>query len=102
MHDGRTTDFLLDKWIRLTSLAAQFPALHSHCDHIGISVSEVLEAGIHNYLVPRLTQAARGDLDKVTDLIQDIDLLQGTFRPPVVPSKKEELHIKNIKCSCPK
>lgn len=58
LGDGTACSFWNDVWLADDALADTYPALFSHCTNQDATVKEMLESGLRQHLVPRLSQAA--------------------------------------------
>jgi hypothetical protein len=73
--DGTHTAFWMDRWTSGGCLAAQFPALFSHCTRPNATVDVVKTSGLS--LQPRLTGVALAELARLRELIDGLDLRAG-------------------------
>lgn len=74
LGDGRSCSFWLDIWCGDESLADMFPALYSHCIKKEAAVQEMIDLGIQNALVPRLSVQASAELVQAQLLVADSQL----------------------------
>lgn len=72
--DGKSTYFSEDVWLTDQPLSAVFPALYSHAIDSQATVKHLLLNGPLSNLQPRLSCAARAELDCLTALVQDVQL----------------------------
>jgi hypothetical protein len=73
--DGAHTAFWMDRWTSGGCLAAQFPALFSHCTRPNATVAVVKTSGLS--LRPRLTGVALAELASLRELIDGLVLRAG-------------------------
>ena len=71
--NGEQTSFWMDVWLGDDALADRFPILFSHCKQKDVSVKDVLDIGLIQNLVPRLTSAASAQLQNLQSLISTVD-----------------------------
>jgi len=76
LGDGRSCSFWLDVWYGDESMADLYPALYSHCTKKEASVCEMLQTGIQQTLVPRLSTRAMQQLQAVEEAIASTHLSQ--------------------------
>ncbi|CAL5065864.1 unnamed protein product [Urochloa decumbens] len=76
LGDGQTTSFWHDAWAEVGRLSEVLPALYSHCLDVDATVAEVVAAGglTAVALQPRLTAAARHELELLSIAIADVML----------------------------
>lgn len=74
--DGNTTSFWWDVWSGNSSMATKFPCLLSHCNDTSASLSQVVQLGILQFLVPRLSPQAACELVQVDQLLSATTLTQ--------------------------
>ncbi|WVZ61782.1 hypothetical protein U9M48_011599, partial [Paspalum notatum var. saurae] len=72
--DGRATSFWHDAWEGCDDLATRFSVLLSHVKEQEVSVRDVIEKGLPNMLVPRLTVQAGQELQEVLGILQNVHL----------------------------
>jgi hypothetical protein len=74
LGNGQSCSFWLDVWIGDEALADSFPALYSHCNKKDATVSEMIQDGLQNSLVPRLSRRAQHELAQTQQMIADTTL----------------------------
>ncbi|WVZ49731.1 LOW QUALITY PROTEIN: hypothetical protein U9M48_001062, partial [Paspalum notatum var. saurae] len=74
---GDATNFWDDVWLGEKTLAEQYPVLFSHALPPAISVSVAKRKGLRRFLVPRLTHAAKAELNVLQAALSDIHLSAG-------------------------
>jgi hypothetical protein len=72
--DGRRTSFWEDDWLGVGSLCHAMPALFSHATKPRASVAAVLDKGVRESLVARLTIEDEDELGQVLHLIELVSL----------------------------
>ncbi|CAN6233698.1 unnamed protein product [Urochloa humidicola] len=77
VHNGEATSFWQDRWLSAGRLQDAFPLLYTHALHTEISVADVVRDGLPRHLVPRLSRAAQGELQKLDELLTQINLREG-------------------------
>lgn len=55
VFDRKSTSFWLDRWLFAGRLRDLFPLLHTHATDVEVSVSRVVQDGIEQHLVPRIS-----------------------------------------------
>jgi len=76
--NGTTSSFWHDVWFQDESLAHMCPALYIHCNDKDCTVTEMMNIGLRNSLVPRLTARATTELLFVQQLLGDVTLDSST------------------------
>ncbi|KAF8673019.1 hypothetical protein HU200_049092 [Digitaria exilis] len=72
------TSFWEDRWLSVGRLKDVFPMLYSHVTAPEVSVARIIAGGIHNTLVPRLTNGGREELAKLEEIINRVTLTATT------------------------
>ncbi|CAN6348274.1 unnamed protein product, partial [Urochloa humidicola] len=70
VHNGESTNFWQDRWLSCGRLSQVFPLLYTHTTNEEVSVATVIQEGVEEHLVPRLTRAAREEFDKLKAILQ--------------------------------
>ncbi|XP_002443394.2 uncharacterized protein LOC8068106 [Sorghum bicolor] len=71
---GRWRRHIGCEWASTTAAENVYPALFSHCKLQSASVKEIIDVGIQNTMVPRLTTAAQQELRDAQDAIISLHL----------------------------
>jgi hypothetical protein len=74
LGDGSTSSFWRDVWYEDDTLADVYPALFSHCSSKEITVKQVLQEGLQQFLVPRLSLAVASELQQVEHILSSTTL----------------------------
>jgi len=74
ISNGEQTSFWMDVWLGDDALVGYFPILFSHCNQNEVSVKVVMDSGLMQTLVPRLTNAASLQLQSLQSLLYNVDI----------------------------
>lgn len=84
LGNGVTTSFWWDTWHDQSTMAIRFPCLLTHCLDSSASVRQVLQTGIDNFLVTRLSPHAIAERQSLCQIINSV---QPTDQPDVRKSR---------------
>jgi hypothetical protein len=91
LGDGATTSFWFDVWHDKGCFADRFPALFTHCMVKTQLVRHVVQNGIRDSLVPRLSASAREELHALEAIVTGTTLTGAADRrrsPFILPNGK--------------
>lgn len=98
LGDGATTSFWFDVWHDKGCFADRFPALFTHCMVKTQLVRHVVQNGIRDSLVPRLSASAREELHALEAIVTGTTLRRPPPQP-VHPAKREASDLSRLQAA---
>ena len=95
--DGQSTSFWQDVWLEDECFSDRFPALHSHCKRDDQSVAAIVNGGLREHLVSRLTTEAAVELAVLDGKLSQVLLTDDRDkRHSPFADKEGKLHMRDL------